>query len=271
MPELPEVETIARGLAASISGKTIGAVRVTLARVVSPSPERFAAELLGRRVTAVGRRAKWVVVELDTGRRLLVHLRMTGRLIVQRPGALDLEPHTHVELTFTDGARLCFADVRTFGRMSLVDPDELWDAEVGVEPLSDAFSPECFTEMLRGRSTALKIFLLDQRKIAGIGNIYACEALWEARIRPDRPAGSLSKDRRLRLHAAIRDILTSAVAMRGTSVVDYVDAEGLQGGFQNRLSVYGRTGEPCMRCASPIVRTVLGQRGTWWCRVCQRT
>jgi len=195
---------------------------------------------------------------------------MTGRLIVQPAGATDAYPYTNVALRFRDGARLCFADVRQFGRMRLVEPEDPWAAEVGLEPLSDDFSFERFSGLLRGRSTPIKAFLLDQRRIAGIGNIYACEALWEARIRPGSSAGSISRERRRRLHESIRSVLARAIEHRGTSVDDYVDADGLKGGFQNKLSVYGRDGKSCLRCGRAVVRTVLGQRGTWWCRTCQR-
>ncbi len=269
MPELPEVETIARGLQRAIAGKQIVRISVSRPKVVAPEPERFARELAGDTIDQVGRRGKFVVIGLGSGRSLVVHLRMTGRLIVQPPGTTDLEPYTNVLLTFSDGTRLAFADVRQFGRMRLVGPEEPWAAEVGLEPLSDVFTSERFSGLLDGRSTPIKVFLLDQRRIAGIGNIYACEALWEARIDPRRPAGSLSRKRRDRLHGAIRSVLRLAIEMRGTSVDDYVDAEGLRGGFQNVLSVYGRDGNPCLRCGRPIVRTVLAQRGTWWCRTCQ--
>jgi len=271
VPELPEVETIARGLANAVVGKTIDSATVLLPKVVVPEPERFARDVAGQRIDAVGRRGKFVVISLASGRQLVVHLRMTGRLIVQGAGATIPERYSNVLLRFHDGTRLCFADVRQFGRMRLVGPEEIWAAEVGLEPLSSDFSLERFSSLLDGRTTPVKVFLLDQRRIAGIGNIYACEALWEARIRPNRPAGSLTKQARRRLHHSIRDVLRRAIEMRGTSVDDYVDAEGLRGGFQNLLSVYGRDGEGCPRCTRPIVRTVIAQRGTWWCRTCQRT
>ncbi len=269
MPELPEVETIARGLANAVVGKTIDSATVLLPRVVAPEPDRFARELVGDRIDAVGRRGKFVVLSLASRRQLVVHLRMTGRLIVQGAGATIPEPYSNVLIRFSDGTRLCFADVRTFGRMRLVEPEDPWAAEVGIEPLSGDFSLERFSSLLASRTTPVKVFLLDQRRIAGIGNIYACEALWDARIRPARPAGSLSKPARRRLRDSIRDVLRRAIDMRGTSVDDYVDAEGLRGGFQNVLSVYGRDGESCPRCTRTIVRTVIAQRGTWWCRTCQ--
>ena len=269
MPELPEVETIARGLANAVVGKTIDSATVLLPRVVAPEPDRFVRELAGDRIDAVGRRGKFVVLSLASRRQLVVHLRMTGRLIVQGAGATIPEPYSNVLIRFSDGTRLCFADVRTFGRMRLVEPEDPWAAEVGIEPLSGDFSLERFSSLLASRTTPVKVFLLDQRRIAGIGNIYACEALWDARIRPARPAGSLSKPARLRLRDSIRDVLRRAIDMRGTSVDDYVDAEGLRGGFQNVLSVYGRDGKSCPRCTRTIVRTVIAQRGTWWCRTCQ--
>jgi formamidopyrimidine-DNA glycosylase len=267
VPELPEVETIARGLANAVTGKTIRSAVVTLPKVaVAPPGENFTKALRGEVVAAVGRRGKYVVLELKTGRRLVVHLRMTGRLIVQPPGDETPLPYSNVVLTFTDGTRLVFADVRQFGRMRLLAAGDPWDADGGVEPLSQGFTSDTFVSMLDGRRTPIKSFLLDQSRIAGVGNIYACEALWEAGIRPSRPSRTISKPARRRLHGALR----RAVEARGTSVDDYVDAQGLKGGFQNQLAVYGRLGKPCARCGKPIVRTVIGQRGTWWCRGCQK-
>jgi len=270
MPELPEVETIVRGLAASIVGKTIAKADVTLAKMATaPEGVNFRRAVRGQRILSVRRRGKYTVIELASGRRLVVSLRMTGRLVVLEPGEPAI-PYQHVALTFTDGFRLAFADSRQFGRMRLVEPDEAWDSKLGVEPLSGDFTPERFIGMLSGRTTPIKALLLDQRRIAGVGNIYACEALWGARIRPGAPAKALTKPAARRLHNAIVEVLQRSIALRGTSVDDYVDAQGRQGSFQNALSVYGRTGGKCERCGRPIVRTVLAQRGTWWCRTCQR-
>jgi formamidopyrimidine-DNA glycosylase len=270
VPELPEVETIVRGLASNVVGKEIAAVEVRLPKIaVASGPKVFQRQLPGERIVGAARRGKYAILELSSGRRLVTSLRMTGRLVVQRDGEPDF-PGTHIVLRFTDGSRLSFADVRTFGRMRLVEAAESWDGDLGVEPLSPDFTAEALTSMLSGRTTPVKVFLLDQRRIAGIGNIYACEALWEAGIRPSRPAKSLTKPRIEKLHRAIVGVLDRAVRMRGSSIDDYVDAGGLRGGFQNVLSVYGRLGEPCVRCGKPVVRTVLGQRGTWWCRACQR-
>ena len=263
MPELPEVETIVRGLAAKVVGATIDRVDVRLPRVVvAPDGVRFGKALCGERIVAARRRGKYAVLQLASGPALVTSLRMTGRLVVAQPAAAEL-PATHVVLSLRGRGVLRFSDVRTFGRMRLVAAREAWDRDLGVEPLSSDFTQEAFIGMLSGRTTPVKALLLDQRRIAGIGNIYACEALWEARIRPSRPAGSLTKPATHRLRRAIVDVLQRAIEMRGTSVDDYVDADGLQGGFQNDLSVYGRGGRPCRRCGGSILRTVLGQRGTW--------
>lgn len=271
MPELPEVETISRGLASTIAGKTIAGAHVYLSKaVIAPGRPSLAKQLSGEVVMDVRRRAKYAVIELSSGRRLVVSLRMTGRLIVQPAQTQPLYPYTKVAIDFTDGSRLCFADVRQFGRMRLVARGEAWDAALGVEPLSEEFSLDAFTALLRTRTTPIKAFLLDQKRIAGIGNIYACEALWDAQIRPATPAGRISRARAARLREALQRVLRKAIEMRGTSVDDYVDAEGMSGGFQNELTVYGRAGQACPRCGRLLVRTVLAQRGTWWCRACQR-
>ena len=270
IPELPEAETISRGLQSTIAGKTIADARALRPEIVlAPKRPGFGNQLAGDTIARVGRRGKYVVIELGSGRKLVVSLRMTGRLVVQ-PKSAARYPYTNVTIDFTDGTRLAFADVRRFGRMRLVQPGEVWDGELGIEPLSSAFTAERLRNLMQGRKTPVKAFLLDQRRIAGVGNIYAAEALWEAQIKPTTPAGKLSGRRIQRLHAALRAVLRKAIEMRGTSSRDYVDAEGLEGGFQNELRVYGRLDEPCPRCKKPLVRTVLGQRGTWWCRNCQR-
>jgi len=270
MPELPEVETIVRGLEAAVVGRRILAVQVLLPKMaLAPVGVQFAPALVGERIVGSRRRGKYAVLLLASGRRLVTSLRMTGRLIVGNEGDAPY-PATHVSLRLEGGLRLSFADVRTFGRMRLVEPTEAWDAALGIEPLSRDFTPERFTAMLSGRTTPVKAFLLDQRRLVGIGNIYACEALWGARIRPSRPGKTLTSPAIRRLRDAVVDVLARAIELRGTSIDDYVDADGLAGGFQNRLSVYGRAGEPCSRCERPIVRTVIAQRGTWWCRTCQR-
>jgi formamidopyrimidine-DNA glycosylase len=270
VPELPEVETIVRGLRGAIAGKTISRVRVFLKKMaVAPAGVDFETTLAGERIIEVRRRGKYAVIGLMSGRALVTSLRMTGRLVVQQKGDSPY-PYRYVELDFSDGSRLAFADVRQFGRMRLVEAGERWDLDLGPEPLSGDFTPERFIGMLSGRTTPIKVFLLDQQRLAGVGNIYACEALWEAGIRPGTAAGRLSKPAIRRLHCALTRVLERAIDMRGSSIDDYVDAEGLKGGFQNVLSVYGKAGMACSRCGGEIVRTVIAQRGTWWCRTCQK-
>ena len=270
MPELPEVETIVRGLRRGVVGRTIASAHVSLKKMaVAPPGVHFERAVAGERIEGVKRRGKYAVFALASGRSLVISLRMTGRLVVLDAGE-ERYPYTHVELRFSDKSRLAFADVRQFGRMRLVQPGEPWDADLGVEPLSRDFTPERFIGMLSGRTTPVKVFLLDQRRIAGIGNIYACEALWQAGIRPGTPAKRLTKPAVRRLHHALVEVLHRAIGMRGSSIDDYVDAQGLKGGFQNVLSVYGRTGKSCTKCGGSIVRTVIAQRGTWWCRTCQK-
>ncbi len=270
MPELPEVETISRGLANAVVGKTIESVEIRLPKMaVAPPGIDFAQTLRGEQIVGAGRRGKYVLLALKSGRTLVTSLRMTGRLVAG-PADGPESKGTHIVLYYTDETRLSFADLRTFGRMRLVEPGEQWDKSLGIEPLSSGFTPEGFIGMLAGRTTPVKALLLDQRRIAGIGNIYACEALWAAGIRPGKPSKALTKPAIRRLYHAIVDVLKRAVDLRGSSVDDYVDADGLQGGFQNVLAVYGKSGEPCPRCGKSIVRTVIAQRGTWWCRSCQR-
>jgi formamidopyrimidine-DNA glycosylase len=270
MPELPEVETIVRGLSGSIVGTTIECAELRLAKMaIAPAGERFESAVAGEQIAGIRRRGKYAVIELGSGRSLVASLRMTGRLVVA-PAAAPEHPGTHLVLHLRGGRHLRFSDVRTFGRMRLVGAGEAWDRELGVEPLSSGFTQQAFAGMLAGRTTPIKVLLLDQRRIAGIGNIYACEALWEARVRPNRPARALTKPAVRRLRHAIVEVLQRAIARRGSSVDDYVDSDGLQGSFQNDLAVYGRRGLECPRCGGRIVRTVLAQRGTWWCRRCQK-
>lgn len=268
VPELPEVETIARGLHDAIAGATIRSVEIRSKKnVFAPRGVSFSQRVTGERIASVTRRGKYVVFDLGSGWRLVVGLRMTGRLVV---GSREEPPGTHVVFGLSGRRRLLFADVRTFGRVRLVAPGERWDHALGIEPLGAGFTVEAFAGMLAGRKTPVKVLLLDQKRIAGVGNIYACEALWRAEVRPSRPSRTVTRAAATRLHHAVIDVLTRAIALGGSSIDDYVDARGARGGFQDVLSVYGRLGAPCARCGEPIVRTMLGQRGTWWCRRCQR-
>ena len=281
MPELPEVETVARDLRPRLVGATIVGARSSWARTLrTHDPAAFAAEIAGRRVEAVGRRAKLVVVELSGDAALTIHLKMTGQLFVV-PAATPVDPYVRLVLELADGRELRFRDIRKFGKVGLYPRDPRTGELVtepggtavfaghGPEPLDPAFSLRAFRTRLRGRRGRLKPLLLDQGFLAGIGNIYADEALWAARLHPLRSAGSLRPADERRLYLAIRSILAEAVERRGSSIDDYTAPDG-DGAMQERLAVYQRTGEPCPRCGRPIRRIVIGARSTHFCSWCQR-
>ena len=267
MPELPEVETIARGLEPALRGRVIAGVDVHGARTVDRASAPLAM-LTGDAVAGVGRVGKFVAIALRSGRTIAIHLRMTGRLTVEsRERAVA---HERLAIRFTGGVRLAFADARKFGRVRLIDGDVQGALGIGIDALSASLDGAAFARLLGRRRTPIKALLLDQRRLAGVGNIYACEALFRAGIRPRRRAGKLTAAQRARLLAAMRWVLQKAIRLRGSSVDDYVDAEGLPGSFQKLLSVYGRAGLPCRRCRTPIKRIVLAQRGTFYCPACQQ-
>lgn len=281
MPELPEVETIARELAPLVVGATIAeAVVLTPRTVRSGDPDAFRRAVVGRRIVAVGRRAKLLTVELDDGTIVAVHLKMTGQLFVHADGATP-DRHTRLLLSLADGRTIVFRDVRRFGRFGLARRDpatgelvgelggERHPPRFGPEPLDSAFSAAAFRRRLAGRRGRLKSLLTDQAFLAGIGNIYADEALWAARLHPLRSAASVSPAAATRLHRELRRILGEAIVRRGSSVDDYT-APGGDGTMQERLVVYQRTGAPCPRCGRPIRRIVLGGRATHFCSFCQR-
>ncbi|HSH79835.1 MAG TPA: bifunctional DNA-formamidopyrimidine glycosylase/DNA-(apurinic or apyrimidinic site) lyase [Herpetosiphonaceae bacterium] len=274
MPELPEVETVRRTLEAALVGRRIvEPARVTWPRTIAePAPELFCELLCDRPVTAVERRAKYLIIRLDRGEALVVHLRMTGRLVLHAE-ADEPDAHTHVVLRLDDGRQLFFRDTRKFGRIWLLDSAglDLLDGRLGVEPLHAALTAEEFRTLLRRRKGRLKPLLLDQKLIAGLGNIYVDEALWAARLHPLQTVPPLADEEIDRLYAAIRSVLAAAIERRGTSFSDYRDGWGEQGDNQNFLQVYGRAGQPCHRCGTPIERTVIGQRGTHFCPGCQAT
>ena len=271
MPELPEVETVARGLHASLVGRTVVGVEVRWARsVVPPEPDAFARRLTGQAVADVRRRGKWVVIGLSGGDTLLVHLRMSGRLVLESEPCLD-DRHLRVLLFLDDGRRLHFSDQRKFGRMVLTtEPQEVLGG-LGPEPLADDFTPQRLGEMLARRRGRIKPLLLNQRFLAGLGNIYADEALWRAGVHPLRRAGTLTPAEVRRLHQAIRSVLRAAIASGGTTLPDriYQQADGRAGEFAGWLVVYGQAGQPCPRCGAPVERIRVGQRGTHFCPCCQ--
>lgn len=273
MPELPEAETIARDLSGRVVGATVTGVHVVHPDILGPglTADHFARTLTGRKIIEVGRRAKNVIITFDQKHILLVNLGMTGRLVVSdAPRAGELR-HVAVRFDLDDGRALLYDDIRRFGRMELHTP-ESWatrEATLGVEPLSDSFTGDRLFDLTRRSRSPIRNWLLDQRHVAGIGNIYANEALFRAGILPTRPTNSLTREEAARLHDALRDVLQEAIAARGTTLSDYRDASGEAGAFSPRLKVYGREGQPCPVCGTPIQRVVLSNRSAFYCPHCQ--
>jgi len=277
MPELPEVETIVRLLRAQLVGQRVSSVEVRWPRCIAiPGASEFERELIEREVLDVGRRGKFVIISLSGGRFLLVHLRMTGRLLVEDAGCAAAsgeaapDPHIHVVFRFVSGRALRFHDTRKFGRLYLLSEPAEIVGDLGPEPLSADFTPQTLHDLLRGHRKRLKPLLADQRLLAGLGNIYIDEALWEARIHPLRHAHTLSAEETARLHAAIRKVLARAIENLGTTLRDYRTPLGESGENQEALAVYGRQGKPCPRCGEVVRRELVGGRGTWYCPSCQR-
>lgn len=274
MPELPEVETVRRTLNELVAGKTIDRVSVTLPRIIQrpAEPEQFAEALAGHTIQAVERRGKFLRLLLD-GLVLVSHLRMEGRYGVY-PAGEPVEKHTHVIFHFVDGTELRYKDIRQFGTMHIFRTGEEFTLpplnKLGIEPLDESFTPEALRSRLSGKSTKIKPLLLNQHYIVGLGNIYVDEALFLAGIHPERTADTLEPAEWKKLHAAIRSTLTLAVEAGGSSIKSYVNGQGEMGMFQQSLKVYGRKGEPCDVCSTPIIRFVVGGRGTHICPKCQK-
>ena len=274
MPELPEVETVSRSLARELAGRRITSlVAVTWPRTIAePAVEELGERLRERAILGVERRAKYVLIRLDEDETIVVHLRMTGQLLVV-DAATPSDRHTHVAVALDDGRELRFHDPRKFGRWWLLNGpalEETLERKLGPEPLDASWSAGDLAAALAGKRTKIKPTLLDQSLVAGIGNIYADEALWRAQIHPLRSAGSLTPAEVAALHAAIIHVLAAAIERRGTTLRNYRDAAGDEGENQHHLAAYGRTGAPCPRCATPIERIVVAQRSTHFCPACQR-
>jgi formamidopyrimidine-DNA glycosylase len=275
MPELPEVEHVVRGLRRAVVGRRIFAAEINLPRTVaSPSPVLLKRKIRGARIDAITRRGKYILFELDSGDVLVVHLRMTGKFVCITPEQ-PLPPYPHVVFYLDDDRRLIFCDMRQFGRMRLLAARKVSALpqlqSLAPEPLSDDFSEDNFMETLSKSRRSLKQLLLDQTKILGLGNIYASEALFLARISPFKEAHRLSKVRALRLHQAIRDVLEEAIAAGSTLRIDLSDGIGSYFGTTERFwRVYEREGEPCVNCGTRIRRTVQGGRSTYYCPRCQK-
>jgi len=286
MPELPEVETIVRGLRGPLVGRTIIGVRVGWENLVArprpdgstssprrlaegPTIEEFKRRIVGQKVLAVKRRGKYLICTLSGGGSLIVHLRMTGQLLIKNSGD-ELDKYDHLIFELDDGRELRFNNMRRLGRVYLVDDEDEIAGRLGPEPLDDDFTPPDFAALLSGRRGKIKPLLLNQRFIAGIGNIYADEAFFAARIYPERRADTLTAGEIERLYHAIRRVLRQGIENRGTTLVTYRDAEGREGRNQEYLRVFRRTGQSCPRCGMPIERTVVGGRGTYFCPRCQK-
>jgi formamidopyrimidine-DNA glycosylase len=275
VPELPEVETIRRQLAPRVAGRTIVEAEVFDPLWCAPrAPEEVEADLRGERIVSLGRRGKYLVLELDDERFLVMHLRMTGNFLwVAEEDDQPGRPHLRVRLVLDDGNRLLFVDQRRFGTGVVVDGRERLEdyltERVGPEPLEPSFTPAMLASAARGRKAPVKAFLLDQRRVAGVGNIYADEALFRARIHPLRPAGRLRRNELDRLHAGIVEALQAGIARQGASIDNYRDANGDRGSMQDEFLIHLREGKPCVRCGRPVVKMVAAGRGTYVCRHCQ--
>ncbi len=287
MPELPEVETVKRGLEPALVGRRIMRVELRRKDLRFPFPADFARRLEGRRIDALSRRAKYIVGHIDSGELLIMHLGMTGRFTVVRAdgrssnlGEMYFEtggegPHDHVVFHLDDETRVVYNDPRRFGMMDLGGPQHKLLKNLGVEPLGNELSADYLAARFRGKSAPLKAALLDQRIIAGLGNIYVCEALFRTHLSPKRKAGTLVKvkshDPRVDdLVRHIRDILNEAIAAGGSTLQDYAGVDGAKGAFQQRFLAYDREGEPCSHCQKPIKRIVQSGRSTFYCPSCQR-
>jgi formamidopyrimidine-DNA glycosylase len=271
VPELPEVETIRSRLAPGLVGRRFESVSIDDPRLTRPEPpELVASALEGEVVRDLRRRGKYLIFEFESGRHLVVHLRMTGGF--QHPAHANGERHRRALVTLDDGSDVSYRDVRRFGTWLLLEPGELEEylgARIGGEPLERAFTTAVFGKGLAGRRAPIKSALLDQRSVAGVGNIYADEALWFAGIHPLRPAVALTTEEVSDLRGAVRKALRRGIERQGATLSDYRDSRGREGRMQHEFKVYGRVGKPCDRCGAPIEKIRVGGRGTWFCGICQ--
>ncbi len=287
MPELPEVETVRRGLQPVLEGRRLSRVEARRPDLRFPLPEGFVQRLTGATITRLGRRAKYLMAELDRGETLVMHLGMSGRYEIAqpeghvRPGefhyAADPDPkHAHVVFETEDGGQVTYYDPRRFGYMHLIETDKVaehpWFAGLGPEPLSDDFDTALLKAAFAGRKQGPKTLLLDQRIVAGLGNIYVCEALNRARISPFKPAGTIAAKRLALLVATAKDVLAEAIEAGGSTLRNYAAADGALGYFQHRFRAYDREGQPCANpgCGGTIAREVQAGRSTFYCPACQK-
>ncbi len=281
MPELPEVETVRRGLSPVMEGQVFERVEQRRENLRFAFPDRFVERLTGARIERMGRRSKFLMLDLSTGETLVMHLGMSGRFTISGAGVGEFthdagaKPvHDHVVFSMSGGAVVTYNDPRRFGFMELIPAGEQdayeRTARLGPEPLSNAFSGAYLSEALKGKATPIKSALLDQSIVAGLGNIYVCEALYRAGISPRRKASSVAGKRAERLAPVVRDVIAEAIEAGGSSISDYAQADGSLGYFQHRFGVYGREGQPCGTCKSLVQRIVQSGRSTFYCKDCQR-
>ena len=272
MPELPEVETIRRQLAPHLEGRVLERLEILDARWCEPAePGALEDAVRNRRIEWVSRRGKYLMLELAGDVHVAMHMRMTGNLLLAHD---DERPHLRARFRLDDGKRLLFIDVRRFGTgvvlLGLQARDAYFDARLGIEPLDPDFTAEALRALARGRRVPVKAFLLTQERIAGVGNIYADEALFRARLHPLRPVGTLRRPQLAALHDAVVEALQEGIDAKGASIDDFRHTDGAEGSFQDRFLVYGREGEPCVRCGRPIRKLRVAGRGTYICSHCQR-
>jgi formamidopyrimidine-DNA glycosylase len=273
MPEMPEVEIIRRYLDKMVQGQQIMSVDIVLPRMIKwPEPEKFRSLVTGQRIESMARRGKYLLMELTGGREVVFHLRMTGRLVYE-PEGVNHDSHARVIFKLGNGASLVYGDTRTLGTIHGLQAGERWRlkglSEMGPEPLSDEFTAEYLQGVAQKRKGAIKSFLLNQKYISGIGNIYADEALFLAGIHPQRPANMLTETECRKLAAAVNEVIAAGIADGGTTFRDYQNGAGGKGGHQEHLYAYGRTGQPCRKCGTPMERITVGGRGTHFCPQCQ--
>ena len=281
MPELPEVETVRRGLLPVMEGQVIEQAQVNRPDLRFPLPDRMAARLTGQTVLSLRRRSKYLLADLSSEETLLIHLGMSGRMLISGATLGEFhhshpapQKHDHVILTMSNGTKITFNDARRFGAMDLM-PTAHWQSHklltgLGPEPLSNAFSESYLTQRLQNRQTPIKAALLDQSLIAGLGNIYVCEVLHRAEIAPTRLAKAITAAEIARLVAIIRDVLAEAIDAGGSSLRDYRQTDGELGYFQHTFRVYDRAGQSCHTCQTPIIRLVQSNRSSFYCPTCQR-
>lgn len=272
MPELPEVETVRRGLLKIAKGRKINAIDVYYGKTITNDVEEFRQALIGQTIEDVDRRGKYLLFRFSNNLTMVSHLRMEGQYFSQPIGG-PLDKHTHVVFQFTDGTELCYHDTRKFGRMTLVQTgDELKVGglkTIGPEPTPETFTPAFFKGELKKSRGKIKPFLLNQHHVAGLGNIYADEVLWMSRINPEQPANSLTDQQIQDLHDNIIKEMAQAIKYKGTTVHTFVNALGDAGGFQERLNAYGHGGDKCPRCGTKMIKIKVAQRGTTYCPHCQ--